>query len=137
MKKKIITIALLAILSASGVGCQKDTIEGQHPSAMANDSSRAISFSIDGIEYHTTINNNTEWQTFIDTLINLSYSGHRIIIADENASTNNPAAKETQTYTTTNKDDASKWSARKIDEGFRVSIMYDARTGEYICIATR
>ena len=40
-------------------------------------------------------------------------------------------------YTTTNKDDAIKWSQNKIIEGYAVTVNYDEETGEYTCIATR
>ena len=55
----------------------------------------------------------------------------------DNNNFSNSYVKETIKYTTTNKDDAIKWSQNKIIEGYAVTVNYDEETGEYTCIATR
>ena len=46
-------------------------------------------------------------------------------------------AKEVITFETPEQDEAKKWSAQKIAEGYQVTILFDEDSGIYTCIAIK
>ena len=137
MKTKIISVALLAVLSSMAVGCHKETLVEPQGSVAEVGTVRTVLYTIDGEEHRATLYGDEEWKTFIDNVIELSGQGHEINIVDENAAANGIATKEMQTYTTTNKDAAATWTAEKVDNGYHVTVVHNTTSGEYTCIATK
>ncbi len=137
MKKTLISIALLTVLSTLAVSCQKDDnfnltqIEAEQASVFK------VSYSIDGITYQKTIYGEDAWRDFLNHMLALAEEGHRVSFRNENASSQVSSTKETITYTTTNHDDAYEWAEKKVHEGYDVTIEYDKRTGIYTCTAIK
>ena len=137
MKTKFISMALFAILSTMSVSCQKETLVEPQVFDSEVGTLRTIHYTIDGVKRSITITGDSAMKTFVDHMVELANHGYTINIVDPNARTNGIESKEVLTYTTKNKDDASTWSAKKINEGFEVTIVQNPKTGEYTCIATR
>ena len=49
MKRTIITVALLAVLGALAVGCQKETINELSPVAAQSSSAYTVTYYVDGV----------------------------------------------------------------------------------------
>lgn len=135
MKIKIFPIALLAVLSATAVSCQKENVMDN---AIETIDSKAytMQYAINGVTHSALIHNEAEAQALLQYLLALTREGYETSIYNE--STYSPSAsKETITYTTKSEDDAVAWGLKKAEEGYKVSHVYNPKTGEYTCIATR
>lgn len=137
MKKKIITITMLAMLSAGLSSCQKETfdIETTVPSARET-VLKTVYYSVDGKQFRRTLANEQELQELHEWLFSLAREGHRIEIRDANTPVVN-FSKDVQTFVTTNQEEAIKWCQKMEGEHYIVTIVYDERTGIYTCTAIR
>lgn len=135
MKRTLITVALLAVLSATAASCQKEDIAAPISTTTEIGTMRSVVYTIDDIEHRVTLFNDAEWDTFIDTMMDLSVQGRRIRFFNESSGTHETSSKEILKLTTENVDEAKKWAKEKSDQGYIVSITY--KDGKYTCIATR
>ena len=94
-----------------------------------------VRYSIDGVTYQLTLVGEEAWRAFLNRMLALAEEGHIVSFRNENASSQIAPSKETITYTTSNHDDAYEWAAKMGNLGYNVTIIYDERTGKYICIA--
>ena len=95
-----------------------------------------ITYSVDGVSMQTRLNGDEALRAFLRRLTALAREGHRVSARKTN--TNNQAStKEVITYHTTSEDDANEWAAKMLNDGYDVTIDYDEKTGEFICIAIK
>ena len=137
MKKKIIPIALLAVLSLAATSCQKETIEKPSVQIQQSISVRNITYTIDGATFHQSIRGEQNWLAFIDWMSSLAKEGHTVTFRDDNTYNASQSSKERVEYTTNDKDDANKWCNNMIAQGYEVQMYFDERTGKYVCIAEK
>ena len=137
MKKVFITGAVLAVLCAMSVSCQKERLDEPQKMVMNNESVRIINYVVDDVESSVVLHNDTAWMLFLDNMFDLSRQGHSVTVYDVGAFQDNMATDETLTYVTTIKNEAVIWTSKKVEEGYRVTVIYNDSTGEYTCIATR
>ena len=137
MKKKIIPIALLAVLSLAATSCQKETIEKPSVQIQQSISVRNITYTIDGATFHQSIRGEQNWLAFIDWMSSLAKEGHTVIFRNDNTYNASQSSKERVEYTTSDKDDANKWCNNMIAQGYEVHMYFDEATGKYICIAIK
>ena len=137
MKKKIIPIALLAVLSLAATGCQKETIEKPNEQIQQSTSVRNITYTIDGATFHQTIRGEQNWLAFIDWMSSLAKEGHTVTFRDDNIYNASQSSKERVVYKTSDKNDANKWCNNMTDQGYEVQMYFDEATGKYICIAIK
>ena len=136
MRKHFISVSFLVASALLVVSCQKESEMGV-TSVAATFEVRTVQYFVDGIPHTTTINNENEWDAFMQTVFALSRRGSHIRIVDENHYSYAFSIKEKIVYTTKNEAEASKWVQNKVFEGYQVSMVYNKDTGEYTCIATR
>lgn len=134
MKIKVITVAMLSLLTLTFVGCQKE--ETLLSSTMVEQPQfiETIVYSIDGNVYTATLYSQKEKDDFFKWLFAMAKENHRVYIYGENGATTQ-SSKKVVTYVTTDEDEANKWAQSMHDQGYMVSIYYDDETGEFTCIA--
>lgn len=136
MKIKIISVALLAVLSTTAVSCQKENVIDNAFETTVSEV-YTMQYSVNGITHAVSIHNETEEQALMQYLLALAREGFEISIYNEYPYNYSASTKETLTYTTKNEKDAVAWGLKKFKEGYTVDYFYDPKTGEYTCIATR
>jgi hypothetical protein len=139
MKKTIITVALLAVLTSLAVSCQKEEadITSATPSTVIaeNDTHRTVVYSIDGVSYRLTLVGDQAWHDFLSRMFALAEEGHTVTFFNEEAASRCLPSKVVETHSTSNKEDAYQWSEQKVKEGYTVTIVFDEETGIYTCYA--
>ena len=82
MKKTIITVALLAVLTSLAVSCQKEEadITSATPSTVIaeNDTHRTVVYTIDGVSYRLTLLGDEAWHDFLSRMFALAEEGHSV-----------------------------------------------------------
>ena len=139
MKKTIITVALLAVLTSLAVSCQKEEadITSATPSTVIVDNAalRTVVYTIDGVSYRLTLLGDEAWHDFLNRLLALAEEGHEVSFRNEEAASRVVSTKETVTYTTSNHDDAYNWAEKMLNDGYAVTIRYDKEKKIYTCYA--
>lgn len=137
MKKTIISVALVAVLGSMAVSCQKEDVI--YPTSIVAESNiiYIVRCSIDGETNTISLVGEDAWNEFLDYMFALAEEGHEVSFRNEKESLQNDYAKETVTYTTTDKNKAYEWAENKSKEGYKVTIFFDKDNGSYTCIAIR
>ena len=139
MKKTIITVALLAVLTSLAVSCQKEEadITSATPSTVIaeNDTLRTVVYTIDGVSYRLTLVGDQAWHDFLSRMFALAEEGHSVTFFNEEAASRVLPSKVVETHSTSEKEDAYQWSEQKVKEGYTVTIVFDEETGIYTCYA--
>ncbi len=136
MKKRTITLALLAVLSLANTGCQKEEsliptdINSSQPDARYN-----LYYSVDGTSGHRAFATEEERRAFLLQLTALAQEGHTVRISANPLRT--CMSKEKVTFVTTNKDEALSWMYEMLLDGYEVYYTYDEGTGEFTCVAIK
>ena len=136
MKKRIITVALLATIGMVAVSCHKEENILANTMAIENNAKYSITYLIDGVPTTFNTDNDDDVYSLMSQLMDIAASGRFVRVYNQNT-TSTIATKETVTYVTTDKTLATTWSAEMVLQGYQVSISYNQRTGEYTCTATR
>ena len=138
IKTTIKTVALLAVLSVSAVGCQKETITVERQTGVElRDTVYTVRYSINGVTHTERLFDKAEYDALLLRLLALAREGYDVVIVGGNSMGDVSLAKEVVTYTTKKEVEAVAWTKQKIDEGYTVQMSYDQQTGEYTCIAYR
>ena len=137
MNRKIKTLALFTALSFFAVSCQKETSFEQNAQLQQSESVRNVVYTIDGLSFHTVIRGEKDWSDFIDWLMSLATEGRKVTFRNGDVIAGQSVGKEVHTYTTTDKKKASAWCQEMSDAGYEVTMVYDAETGIYTCVAVR
>ena len=139
MKKTIITVALLAVLTSLAVSCQKEEadITSATPSTVIaeNDTLRTVVYTIDGVSYRLTLVGDQAWHDFLSRMFALAEEGRTVTFFNEEAASRVLPSKVVETHSTSDKDDAYQWAAQKVKEGYTVTVIFDDETGIYTCYA--
>ena len=139
MKKNIITVALLAVLTTMAVSCQKEDadITSANPSTVIaeNDTVRSVVYSIDGVTYRLTLVGDQAWHDFLSRMFALAEEGRTVTFRNEEAASRVIPSKLVETFTTSNKEEAYQWAEKKGNEGYTVTVVFDQETGIYTCYA--
>ena len=134
MKKNMIPVALFAVLATMAVSCQKENVLDFVSETAVSEASTVytVQYAVNGVLHSATIHNEAEEQALMQYLMALTREGHEVSIYDEEAYSHSVATKET-----TSEANATTWTLQKIHEGYKVTTIHNADTGEYTCIATR
>ncbi len=133
MKRNIISVALFAVLATTAVSCQKENIVEPQTTVAEVGTVRTVSYAVDGVTHQITLHGDEEWDNFIESMMTLSEEGHNVSILNESVSVRPIATKDTQVYTTTDRNEAKAWTKEKGDEGYTVEMSYN--NGLYVCVA--
>ena len=139
MKKNIITVALLAVLTTMAVSCQKEDadITSATPSTVIaeNDTLRTVVYTIDGVSYRLSLVGEQAWHDFLSRMFALAEEGRTVTFFNEEAASRVIPSKLVETFTTSNKEEAYQWAEKKGNEGYTVTVVFDQETGIYTCYA--
>ena len=133
MKRTIISVALLAVLSTMAVSCQKENLSETQNASTVIGSVRTVSYTIDGITHRITLYNDSEWDAFIDNMLSLSKHGHNVRFVNKSSTMYGTPSKEVLKLITESQDEAKKWAKEKSEQGYTVSTTY--KDGKYTCVA--
>lgn len=139
MNRRILTVALFAVLSTMAIGCQKEN-NGNVESMVSQTESIAvynIQYKINGERFTATFQSDDEYTAFLMRLMALARTGNKVEFSVQNNASHGIALKETLTYSTPNEADAMGWAKEKAGEGYTVSVTFDENEKMYICIAYR
>ncbi len=135
MKRNIITVALFAVLVTIAVSCQKENLVEPQSTVEVIGTVRTVSYTIDGVTNQIILQNDAEWDAFVDSMLSLSAQGHDVRFVNESASVQELPTKDVQTITTPDQEKAKAWSKEKADQGYTVSTTY--ANGQYTVIAIK
>lgn len=135
MRKTFTTIALVAMLGALAVSCQKENIIDETPVVAENVTVYTVSYAVDGVTHQLTLVGDEAWHDFLNRMMALAEEGHEVTFRNEEAASRVVSTKEKVTFTTTNHDEAYAWAEAMLKDGYTVSIHFDKETGIYTCYA--
>lgn len=135
MKKKVFTVALIAVLGALATSCQKEEIISP-VNTSENTSSYTLVYYVSGEPHTVTCHSRAEYEALFSRLMALAREGYSIVIYDARFS-HEAMSKEKVTYTTHDEEDATKWSQKMVEAGYSVTVTFDEETGIYTCIAIK
>ena len=137
MKKKVISIALVAVLGTMAVSCQKENIIDQTNIVAEDAAVYKVRYTVDGATYYLTIVGEDAWHNFLNRMMALAEEGHKVSFRNEEAASRVVPSKDTVTYTTTSHDEAVSWAENMTNQGYEVIIEFDKKTGIYTCTAVK
>lgn len=137
MKKYFLPVALISLLSAMSVSCQKENLNNSSVEITESCTGHQLSYTINGVLHQATFSNDDDYNSFVVYLVGLAKEGYAIEFCNSDRYQSDNLSKETVVYTTKSSDDAAKWGATMADAGYSVTISYDDETGIYTCIARR
>ena len=139
MRKTIITVALLAVLTSLAVSCQKEDVDttSANPSTIIaeNDTIRSVVYTVDGVTYRLTLVGEQAWHDFLLRMFALAEEGRTVTFFNEEAASRVIPSKLVETHSTSNKEEAYQWAEQKMKEGYTVTVVFDEETGIYTCYA--
>ena len=139
MKKRTTKLmALLAVLSVAAVSCQKENLVPSTPAEVITDNQAVYiyQYEVNGILSRITLYGEAERTDFINRMLALAKEGYTVRFFNE-ARFVQLQTKETESYSTKDKDKAYKWVSDMSEAGYEVSVTYDEKTGYYNCTATK
>lgn len=133
------TLALLAVLSLASASCQKETIKEtlDQPSVEVNRSSCVIAYSIDGTESRITVTSPSERTALISWLVGMAEENHKVTFREIGNDRNISSSKDTQTFSSSSKEEVVEWAENMSLQGYVVTIEYDKTTGLYTGTAVK
>ena len=137
MHKTFTTIALVAMLGALAVGCQKENIIDEPPVVAENGTVYTVSYAVDGVTHQLTLVGDEAWHDFLNRMFALAEEGHEVTFRNEEAASRVVSTKEVVTYSTPSHDDAINWAEKMADDGYTVTIHFDKEKKVYNCYAIK
>ncbi len=137
MNKKVLTVALMAVLGTMAVGCQKEMFVDPQSSLEEASTDYTVRYTVNGVMHTAMPKSEEEYDALLMRLVILTRSGYEVEVSDDNYVPSALATKETLEYKTPNEADAFNWTKQKSREGYKVRMVYDEKKCEHICIATR
>ncbi len=122
---------MMAILSLSMAGCQKDNLMFDKTDVNSNIPMR---YSVSGTVYTTFLSDESELDSFIDRVFAIVNDGYTVTIIGNGQ--RSIKEKKEITFTTTIESEAKAWAASMTLLGYSVQVNYNKSTGVYTCIAT-
>ena len=136
MKKTFKTFALASVLGILAVGCQKEDIVLTGNTTTEIAATQTVGYSVNGVYGESSIDDNFDWDAFLDRMMALAREGYNIVIFSGNHSAG-ASTKDVVTFTTTDEDEAKAWAKDMMNQGYDVQITYDDKTGIWTCIAIK
>lgn len=133
---KILTAALYLLLSLSIAACHKEYIYWEDPVCHI-DHAITLRYSIRGENNSIVVGSDAEWDTFMAQMMTDVREGYVLQIADDDTPAVDPLDCDSQPYVTDSEDDANRWAKTMVREGYNVTIIYDKKNSQYVCIATK
>lgn len=137
MRKTFTTIALVAMLGALAVSCQKENIIDEPPVVAENGTVYTVSYAVDGVTHQLTLVGDEAWRDFLNRMMALAEEGHEVTFRNEEAASRVVSTKEVVTYSTSSHDDAYSWAEKMVDDGYTVTITFDKEKKIYTCYAIK
>ena len=137
MRKTFTTIALVAMLGALAVSCQKENIIDETPVVAENVTVYTVSYAVDGVTHQLTLVGDEAWRDFLNRMMALAEEGHEVTFRNEEAASRVVSTKEVVTYSTPSHDDAYSWAEKMVDDGYTVTITFDKEKKIYTCYAIK
>lgn len=137
MKNKTIYVAMLTTLGLMATGCQKEMVENLPNQTSVSISAYTVEYSINGETFRTVLQSEEEYDALLLRLVALAREGYTVQVRNGNTIRQGNASKEVVTYTTSDSDDAKRWTKKMMNEGYEVTVTYDDETGIYTCIAIK
>ena len=138
MKKHFRKVATVAMFASLMVACQKDIVDVNKAN---NDSQvvgqKTLRYCVDGVRASCVLSNEADWCTFMQEMLLIAESGIPVVVYGESGNTISIGSKEFVTYSTSDKDDATTWCQKMVNDGYDVLIEYDTNTGLFVCTATK
>lgn len=122
---------MMAILSLSMAGCQKDNLMFDKTDVNSNIPMR---YSVSGTVYTTFLSDESELDSFIDRVFAIVNDGYTVTIIGNGQ--RSIKEKKEITFTTTIESESKAWAASMTLLGYSVQVNYNKSTGVYTCIAT-
>lgn len=137
MNRKVITIALLAVLGTMATGCQKENFADVTSESAISEASTVytVQYAVDGVLHIATLQSKEEVNALLMQLMALAREGYNVEVFDNNHSPSASPTKEVVTYTTSSDTAATEWTATKMSEGYTVQITYNQSDNTYTCRA--
>lgn len=137
MNRKVITIALLAVLGTMATGCQKENFADATSESAISEASTVytVQYAVDGVLHIATLQSKEEVNALLMQLMALAREGYNVEVFDNNYSPSASPTKEVVTYTTSSDTAATEWTATKMSEGYTVQITYNQSDNTYTCRA--
>ena len=133
--RKVATVAMFASLMAA---CQKDiVVVNKANSDMQVVGQKKLSYCVDGVRTSYVLSNEADLRAFMQEMLLIAESGIPVVIYGESGNTFSIGSKEVVTYSTSDKDDATTWCKKMVNDGYDVLIEYDTNTGLFVCTATK
>lgn len=137
MKNRVLTVAFLVVLGTMTTSCQKENFANvtSESSISEGNTVYTVQYVVNGVRHTKSLPNEAEYMAFVKHLIELSYLGYEVEIANDYCSSTAIPTKEVITYTTESEENATKWTLQKMEEGYKVRITFDQTNNVYVCIA--
>ena len=138
MKKIQLTITLAAALAALCVSCKKEDcmVLSETSTLESNNALFEICLSVDDETFLTTVSNPKEWHNLLDRLFAWAEEGHNVSFWNSRIPCD-ISAKETVSFSTSSKDEAYAWAEKMGKTGYKVTIVFDSESNQFICIAIK
>ena len=133
MKRNVISTVILAVLALLAVDC---TPENVAPEPQPNETTRNVSYVKCGESGHATVTGDEAWHALLGTLFDAVDEGCEVSFWEAAGGSDKPT-KESVTYRTASRDSAYAWGERMYDQGYTVSVIFDADSGQYVCSAVK
>lgn len=137
MNRKVITIALLAVLGTITTGCQKENFADVTSESAISEASTVytVQYAVDSVLHIATLQSKDEVNALLMQLMALAREGYNVEVFDNNYSPSASPTKEVVTYTTSSDTAATEWTATKMSQGYTVQITYNQSNNTYTCRA--
>lgn len=137
MSKRVLSVALLAVLGTMAVGCQKENITELRPETSISEAGTVytVQYAVDGVLHTETLHSEEEFDSLLTQLMALSRSGAVVEMSGDNYSPNAFSTKESITFITDSEVEATSWTKQKMAEGYRVRVTYDTLNKVHVCTA--
>lgn len=133
---KKLFMALCFLLGISLAACHKEHIRWEDPLCHI-DHAITLNYSILGENHSIVVDSDAEWDTFMRQMMTHVREGYILQMAGDDTPPIDPQNCDTQPYVTDSEDDANQWAKKKVREGYNVTIIYDKKNGQYVCIASK
>ncbi|MBP5340747.1 MAG: hypothetical protein J6Y52_00060 [Bacteroidales bacterium] len=136
MKKKVITMAMFALLGILATGCQKENINPETVTATDTACRYMVKYSVDGVHNQAQFQTEEEQRAFLHSLMALAREGHVVCLFGNDTSSAS-LTKETVVYRTPDETNALTWADKMRNDGYTVTITFDEDKEEFVCIAIK
>ena len=137
MKKRLVSVALLAVLSTVAVSCQKETLAEPQSKNLEVSTVYTVRYVVNGITHTETLGSDAEYDALLMRLLALARLGYEVEIMNGVDPVGATLAVEVITFSTSNEQEAADWVKQKVLEGYKVHVSFDETTGMFNCIAYR